>query len=145
MHRIGLGKPHVAIDTAATVPAGVRLVGVVHPYCHHVLALSDIRCDVVLETRITVGSVTHLLAIHIDRGIHIHTIELQEELFTFHFSAFHFKVLTVPTDTTRQGTTACPTGITHIEVTFDGPVVRHIETAPVAVVEICLRHNGRVA
>ena len=43
-------KPHMAVDTAARVPSGIGLITVIDLHSHHVVALTDIRCDVVLET-----------------------------------------------------------------------------------------------
>ena len=133
----------MTVDTTATIPARVRLVAVIHPHGHYVLALLHVRRDVILETRIAIRTEADLLAVHIDRRVHIDAVELQEIFLVD--NRRQREMLPVPPDSTRQGTTAGTTGVTHVEVALDGPVVGHIETAPIAVVIIHLRHLSRVA
>ena len=76
---VGLGKPYVAVDAAATVPTGIGLIRVVYSDCHYVLALVDIRGDIVLETAIAVRAKTDFVAVNIDRGVHVNAVELEEE------------------------------------------------------------------
>ena len=75
---VGLRQPHMTVDTTATIPARVRLVAVIHPHGHYVLALLHIGRDVILETRIAIRTEADLLAVHIDRRVHIDAVELQE-------------------------------------------------------------------
>ena len=79
MDGIGLCEPYVPINAAARVPAAVGLVAVVHTHSHHVVALTDVGCDVVLEGTVAVGTEAHLLTVDIDSGVHIDTVELEEE------------------------------------------------------------------
>ena len=139
----GLRQPHMTVDAAAAIPAGIGLVGVVDTHGHHVLALLHIGRDVILETRIAVRTEADLLAVHIDRRVHIDAVELQEIFLVD--GRRQREMLPVPPDSPGQGTTASTTGVTYIEVPFDGPVMGHIETAPIAVVIIHLRHLSRVA
>ena len=90
----------------------------------------DIGCDVVFETGIAVRTEAHLLTIHIDRGVHIDTVELEEELLTFHFLTFHFKGFPIPADAARQCTATSTAGVACIEVALDSPVVRQVELSP---------------
>ena len=72
----GLRQPYVTVDTTAAIPTGVWLVRVVYTHCHHILAFTDIRSDIVFEAGVSIGSVPHQLTIDIDRRIHIHAVEL---------------------------------------------------------------------
>ena len=42
-------EPHMTVDTTARVPAGIRLITVIDPHCHHIVTLTHIRRDVVLK------------------------------------------------------------------------------------------------
>ena len=140
--RVGGCEPDMTVDATATVPTGVRLVGVIHAHCHHILTLMDKGSDVILKTRIAVRTETHLLTIHIDGRVHIDTIELEEETALRHLrlTVAQCEVLAIPADATRQGSPTRSTGMTSIEVAFYGPVVGHVETTPTAVIVICRRH-----
>ena len=51
-----------------------------------------------------------------------------------------WEVLAVPADAAREGSPTRSAGIAGIEVTLDGPVVGHVEKAPVAIIVILLGH-----
>ena len=130
----------MAIDATTRIPTGVWLVAVVHTYSHHILTLFQIGRDIIFERAIAVWTITHFLTIDIDRGVHVHAIERQKELFTFHFFTFHYEMLTIPSSSARQCSTCCPTGITSIEITLYSPVVRQVETTPKGIVISHFRH-----
>ena len=142
MDRVGGCEPDMTVDATATVPTGVRLIGVIHAHCHHILTLTDKGSDIILEAGIAVRTETHLLTIHIDGRVHIDTIELEEETALRHLrlTVAQCEVLAIPADATRQGSPTRSTGMTSIEVALYGPIVRHIETTPIAVIVICRRH-----
>ena len=99
--RMGNGKPHMAVDAAATIPARIGLVGVVYPYCHHVASLADVGRDVILKAGIPVRTLAHHLAVHIHTRIHIHAVELQKEPVAAEVGAC--ERLPVPPHSSRQG------------------------------------------
>ena len=142
MDGIGLRQPHMAIDATARVPARIRLVRIIHPDSHHVLTLLHIRCDIILKTRIAIRPEAHLLTIHIYRRVHVNTVEFEE---AFLAASRQREMLPVPSDSPWQGTTACATGVSHIEVALDGPVVGHVEQSPTCIVIVRLRHLGTVS
>ena len=80
MDGIGLREPHMAIDATPRIPTGVRLIGVVHTNCHHIITFFYIRRDVIFKARIAIRTEAHFATIDIDGGVHIDTIELDEEL-----------------------------------------------------------------
>jgi hypothetical protein len=51
------------------------------------------------------------------------------------------EMLAIPADAAREGSPTRATGIADVEVTLDGPVVRYVEEAPLAIVEIGLSHD----
>ena len=136
MDRIGLGEPYVTINATTRIPARVRLVGVIHSYSHHILALLDVWCDVVLKARIAIGTEAHFLSVYIHGRVHVHTIELDK-----HFlNLVEREMLSVPPYSSRQGSSTCTTWVSHVEVALNGPVMGHIELTPETVVVIHLRH-----
>ena len=140
---MGLREPHVAIDATTTIPTRIRLVGIIYAHSYDILACSDVRGDIVLEAGIAVRTIAHLLTIHINGGIHIDTIELEEK--TLFGKLRDRKVLAIPAHATREGSTASATGIAYVEIALDSPVVGHGKRTPMAIVVIYLRHLGRVA
>ena len=105
------------------------------------------RCDVILEARIAIGTISNLLAIHIDRRVHIHPVELDKELCVLHrcLAIAKGKRLPIPTNTSRQGSPTRTARIADIEVAFYRPVVGYVELSPPGVVIVHLRHLHGVA
>ena len=54
-------------------------------------------------------------------------------------------MLPIPTNATWQRSPTRATWVSHIEVSLDGPIVGHVEVAPMVVIIPSLRHLDRVA
>ena len=145
MDGIGLRQPHVAIDAAARIPAAVGLVAIIHAHSHHVLALLHVGRNIVFKRTVAVRPVANFLTVDIDRRIHIYPVKLQEITVIADCFTINGKVLSIPTYTARQSASRGTTGITHLEVALNSPVVRHVELPPPRIVILGLRHLSRVA
>ena len=55
------------------------------------------------------------------------------------------KMFAVPAHTARECATASTTGITHVEIALDGPIMWYRKLTPMAIVVIYLRHLNGVA
>ena len=72
----------MAIDAATAIPSAVGLVAVVHAHCHNILStIYNIRCKVVAEGTVAIGALTEQCAVDPHLGVHIHTVEVDVELF----------------------------------------------------------------
>ena len=101
-----------------------------------------VRGDVVFETGIAIGTEAHLLAIDVDGGIHVDTVELEIIVYSGFVNSKRFPV---PANAAREGTTASTAGVTYVEVTLDSPIMGHVEQPPPGVVIVCIRHLDGVA
>ena len=82
MGSCSLVEPHMAIDAATAIPSAVGLVAVVHAHCHNILStIYNIRCKVVAEGTVAIGALTEQCAVDPHLGVHIHTVEVDVELF----------------------------------------------------------------
>ena len=77
---VGTREPYVAIDATARVPTGIGLIGIIHANSYHILTFMDKGCNVVLETGIAIRAKAYFLPIDINGGVHIDTIELEEDI-----------------------------------------------------------------
>ena len=64
MDGVCLSEPYMAIYTAATIPTGIRLIGVVYLHRHDISSLFQIFRDIILEAGISIRAESHLLTIH---------------------------------------------------------------------------------
>ena len=126
----GFSKPNMAIDAATAVPTAVGLVAVVHFDSDHIVTFFIyIRCKVVFETAISIGAGAELMAVDIDRGVHVDTIEANDIAVEL-LLGVDGEMLAIPAHSSGQGTTAGTRGITWQEVALDRPVVGQVERSP---------------
>ena len=106
MYFLSLVDPHMAIYAASAIPSAVGLVAVIHSHCHHVLfAIFYIRCHIIAERTVAVGSLSEQGAVYPHLSVHIHTVEVDVELLSL-VGIIHIECLAIPTDTARQCTAA---------------------------------------
>ena len=145
MGSLRLDKPHVAINTTTRIPTAVGLVSIIHSHGNYVVALLvEVRCEVVLERTITIGTSAQVMSIDIHRGIHIHTIEGDGILVIFLLRT-DGEVLAIPTDAPRQGSPTRPRRIRRREVALYRPIVRQIEMSPCQVGIVVLLHSHTIS
>ena len=133
-HLCGLHQTHITIDAAAGIPAGVRLLRIVHTHGNHILGIPFKKMRyVIAEGYISIR--THAEADAVDKNfrIHIYTVKLQAPQLAA-VLRWCKKRLPVPADTARQRAAAHSGRILRAEVAFYCPVMRKFETAPSGVV-----------
>ena len=141
MNIFGLRKPYVAIDATTGIPARIGLVAIVHTYGNHIIRTAQVASDIDGERAIAVGTVVNHLAIDEDEGIHIDTVKLEEIL----TDILHVEMFSVPAHAAGQSTATGSRLVLGTETTLDGPVVRQVQQAPLAVVILHISHVHIVA
>ena len=136
-------EPHVAVDAAARVPAGIRLLGVVAAHGDHVVFARrrDKRRDVIAERAVAVRPCPDFVAVDIDRAVHKDAVELHGDPVCVR----RREVLAVPADAARQRAAARRRRVVGGEFALDAPVVGQVQLPPGRVVESGLRPRRVVA
>src|SRR4030095_5448478 len=101
VQRIHQGQPEVAVDPAAGVPAGVRLLRVVDPHGHHVYTGHQLTGDVVGKAAVAAGPPPEGDAVDPDAVVHVDAVEPQPGALTTG-ACGQAKRLAVPADTSRE-------------------------------------------
>ena len=134
MHGGGLDQPHVPVDSAARVPPR-GVLGIVEADRHHVaLARLHVRRQVHAPRGIAVGPAAGELAVDPDGGVRHRAVDVEEDLAPG-VGRMDVDGSPVPADTVERQPSS-PAAARRGERPFDTPVVRQVERAPCAVVEI---------
>ena len=143
-------EPYVAVDSAAGVPAGIRLVGIVTTHRDHIVLTGGVELvrDVVAERTVTVRTRSGRQAVHIDGAVHEDAVELDHRQAAAGSDSFRRReMLPVPAYASRKCTATGSGRVVLAEFAFYAPVVREMQTAPGSVVESGrspLRRSGTV-
>ena len=131
VHRIGDHEVDVAANAGAGVPAGGRDL-VVNAHGDDVLAAKvDKVGNVKREGRVAVGVGSQLLAVDVDRGIHVDAVKVDEDGLALEVLA-HLKALAIPAHTAGLvGALA----LARLDVVLvDGVVMRNVDVLPGGVI-----------
>ncbi len=129
VQRVVQRKPHVAIDAAPRIPAGVRLARVVDAHRHHVHARHEVTRDVVGEADVTVRSFAEVDAVDPDVAVHVHAVELQARLEATS-TRRHAERLAIPADAAGEERELSAAGSVLTHRSLDAPVMREVHAAP---------------
>ena len=144
MYRVDLGQPYVPVYAASGIPSRIGLVAVVHPYGDDVFpAPSDIRGKVVPEGYVSVRACAEFMAVDIDGGVHVDTVEIDVD----HFAAvcrIKRESLAVPSCSARESPSARSGRIVDTEIPVDGPVVRQVEDPPSGIIVFRITELRRI-
>ena len=130
---------NIAIDARAGVPARVGAKAVVDTHAEHVLALLEIRGQLIHKGDVAVGAPAQQMAVQVHLAAVVNSFEIYEVLLG---AIIDSKVLAVPAY--ASGKISGAAGKIRTHQTFDGPVVGQVDTSPAGVVIVCKRHFGRV-
>src|SRR4030095_5040989 len=92
------------------------------------------RSQVVLERAVTVRTFPEIVAINPNFTVAINTIEIDEDKLSFR-PRREIKRLAIPTNPARKRSTASSSGTLLVEFSFDAPIMRQIQRAPLRIVE----------
>ena len=136
MSWIQLCQPYITVDAATGIPARIGLFGIVHTNRQHILhSPLDIGSQVITERDVPVGTCPQFMAIDINGGVHIGTIEIYAIAFAL-IGLIGSKSLAIPAYTTRQCTSTRSRRIVFTEFSFNGPIVGQVQFPPVCVIII---------
>lgn len=78
---ISHSQPHVTVNARAGIPAAVRLLGIVHAHRDGIglVAVVQIRRQVILEAEIAKGIVSEMMAVDPDIAIPIDSVKLYDD------------------------------------------------------------------
>ena len=76
MGGIHLRQPYMAVDATTAIPAGIRLVAIVHTNSYDIIAFTKVFRDGLFKRAVAVRTEAHFPAIHINGGVHVNTVEL---------------------------------------------------------------------
>ena len=141
----GLGKPDVAIDSAARIPSAVRLVTIIHLHGNHIITLPiNIRCKVVLESTVAVRTGSELMAVDVYGRVHVNSIEGNGKAVVL-LMRIQGEMLPVPSYSARQSASAGSRRIAWREIALYRPVMRQIQASPMGVSIIRFPHSCRIS
>ena len=145
----GTDKFHVAVNAGTGVPTAVLLSRVVHTHGNDILARFEVRRDVVVERRITVGTYAEIMSVDEYFRIHVNPFEIEGGFGTSGVR-YEIECLAVPADAGGIIPSVVTGRIGHFRTAlnfrtaFNAPVMGQVQRAPVVVVEVRTRGYGGI-
>ena len=139
-------QPHMAVDARTGIPAAVLLSGVVHAHGHGVSTfLINIRSDVVVERRITIGVFSHQMSVDIHFGVHINALEVEAKAVADAVNLVQRKAFAIPADACGEVAAIVSCRFIGCSGSLDAPVVGQVQLPPRFVIEVRRCRLGMVA
>ena len=139
----GTDKFHVAVNAGTGVPTAVLLSRVVHTHGNDILARFEVRRDVVVERRITVGTYAEIMSVDEYFRIHVNPFEIEGGFGTSGVR-YEIECLAVPADAGGIIPSVVTGRIGLFRTAFNAPVMGQVQRAPVVVVEVRTRGYGGI-
>ena len=104
-------EPHVAIDAAAGIPAGVGLLGIVDAHGYDVVAVTvEPRGEVIAERSVAVGACAEFVSVDVDGRVHVGTVKINHQIVTF-LDIVKRERLAIPSHAARECSAAGAGGV----------------------------------
>ena len=142
MDLFGGGQLHITVNAAAGIPAAGGGLVIDLDSDHVLLAELDVVGDIKGEGGVAIGVAAQLLAIDIDGGVHVHTIEVDADLLVPE-CLIQSEGLAIPADTTGE---VCTLGLHGLRVVLLNAVVMgKVHTLPAGGIKFRPLCTGRLA